>query len=68
MFPHRTAACLSASPLNILIYSQDCQEFFKLLLNKLESVFARVPDKLVHNAVQSLFRGTYSYVTVCRCM
>ena len=31
-------------------------------------MFARVPDKLVHNTVQSLFRGTYSYVTVCRCV
>ncbi|KAG1677224.1 hypothetical protein FOA52_013422 [Chlamydomonas sp. UWO 241] len=44
---------------------QDCQEFFKLLLTKLESVFACVPDQDVSHVVQQLFRGTYSYVTTC---
>ena len=45
---------------------QDCQEFFKLLLTKLECVFGRVPDREVNHAVQSLFRGKYAYVTTCK--
>ncbi|GAX84137.1 hypothetical protein CEUSTIGMA_g11560.t1 [Chlamydomonas eustigma] len=45
---------------------QDCQEFFKLLVSKLECVFSKVPDVEVKHAIQSLFRGTYSYATTCR--
>ncbi len=55
---------LLAPPLSF--HTQDCQEFFKLLLTKLEAVFSHVPEKSIQQAVQSLFRGRYSYVTTCR--
>eukprot|EP00879_Flechtneria_rotunda_P021061 GHRR01022187.1.p1 GENE.GHRR01022187.1~~GHRR01022187.1.p1 ORF type:complete len:771 (+),score=324.72 GHRR01022187.1:120-2432(+) len=45
---------------------QDGQEFLKLLLTKLEGVFAASKQQEVASVVQRLFRGHFSYVTTCR--
>ncbi|KAF8072683.1 UBP26 [Scenedesmus sp. PABB004] len=45
---------------------QDGQEFLKLLLTKLEAVFAASQQQDVASVVQRLFRGHFSYVTTCR--
>eukprot|EP00798_Chlamydomonas_sp_ICE-L_P029276 gene29276-12519_t len=60
--PSELAACLNLDH----GVQQDCQEFFKLLVTKLESCFASSPNQDVRTLVQDLFRGTYSYVTTCK--
>ena len=45
---------------------QDCQEFFKLLVTKIENVFGKEAEGSIKSLVQSLFCGKYSYVTTCK--
>eukprot|EP00879_Flechtneria_rotunda_P031030 GHRR01033853.1.p1 GENE.GHRR01033853.1~~GHRR01033853.1.p1 ORF type:complete len:133 (+),score=35.03 GHRR01033853.1:474-872(+) len=53
--------------LMLVVWSlQDGQEFLKLLLTKLEGVFAASKQQEVASVVQRLFRGHFSYVTTCR--
>lgn len=46
---------------------QDCQEFFKLLVTKIDNVLGKEsPPGPIKTLVQSLFCGKYSYVTTCK--
>ncbi|KAF5826202.1 hypothetical protein DUNSADRAFT_4178 [Dunaliella salina] len=60
----RAFKCQSLYSMNF--FAQDCQEFFKLLLNKLEDVFKRSSDENIAQVVPRLFRGTFSWCTTCK--